>query len=57
VSLPELNVVYLQGSEFCAAQSATEKNRNHGEIPLAAKRLACSSIKQHPSLFNVQPVS
>jgi hypothetical protein len=57
VALPYLYIFFSQRSQFGSSKSTAEQDRDHSDIPDAAKSFTVRFLKEQLSLLVVEPVS
>jgi hypothetical protein len=57
VPLSDLEVFLFKSHEFCASESASEQNGDHGYVTGATDALAICFLKQQASLVAIEPVA
>ena len=55
--LSRLDISDVQRDQFAAAQTASEKNRDHRLVSFSVERLAVGILQQLPSLIDIQPIA
>jgi hypothetical protein len=55
--LADLDVLFPKGHQFCAPESTSEQDRDHGHVTGASEAFPIRFLKEHASLIAGEPVS
>jgi hypothetical protein len=57
MTLANLDVFFSKGHQFCSTESASEQDRDHGQVTDASEALAVRFLKEHASLIAGESVA